>query len=424
MNFLSKLVGYFRGPASALNPSDFANSGLTINVADMDTQPLRPEGGTVTPVTAASVRTVPAAHACVSILSETLARLPWLVVDKAQPTVERPMRFVNGLLEDPARDVDGFTFWNGVLRDLFVDGNSYVAIVRVGGTPRELIHGTLSEMRREAGEWRYRLDVPHATTSGTVTTNLLDSSDVIHLRWSQYNPRTGRSESPIRAAARTSLGLHESINRYQKGILDKGVHSNMVIGGDTALIAQLGATEYAKLNKAVQKAQGLNEAGKPFVLPAGFTAREIGFSSVDLQLLEVAKFTVEDIARVYGVPLFLLQVNQGKATEPQGSNLQEQFTAFQRTSLSNHVARITSELTRKLLSTEQRRSLRIHIPTERVSMGTMEDVVGIVDIAVQKGAFLTVNEGRHLFGYPPISGGDELRQPTGAPAQETSDETV
>jgi len=358
---------------------------LTINRSvSGDNLTLSPDGGTLSFVGTGSIRTVPAAHACVAILAETLARLPWQVVDKNQPTVERRLVGVQAILENPATDVDEFTFWNGLLRDLFINGNAYAYIRRDNRqAPVKLYHGSLSEIRRVSGAWNYRLNILDDNNNGTVTTNLLRPNDVLHFRWTQYNPFTGLSDSPITFAAKEALKLYEATYKHQSSVLSKGVHAPMIIRADTQLIAQIGASEYKKLTKAVQAAQGLNEAGKPFTLPAGFDAKQAGFSSLDMQLLEIARFTVEDIARVYGVPLFMLQVNQGKATEPQGSNLQEQFTAFQRTAIASNVARLTSELTRKLLTNEQKRTLRVNIPSEKVSMGTMQDVVGGIDTAVQ-----------------------------------------
>ena len=53
--------------------------------------------------------------------------------------------------------------------------------------------------------------------------------------------------------------------------------------------------------------QGLVNAGKPIILEEGATYKEINIKPVDAQLLESKRFQIEDICRIYRVPLHLVQ---------------------------------------------------------------------------------------------------------------------
>ena len=164
---------------------------------------------------------------------------------------------------------------------------------------------------------------------------------------------------------------------------------------------------------------GFINAGRPPLLPPGFRIVQTGLSPHDIQLIELLKFTITDIARTWQVPLFLLQHFEQSTGGWANSNLAEQWTNFVRFSLKGHIERYTDEIDRKLMPMAMRKQRKSFIDVEPLIAGDMEAQAKIVETLVAKAAVWTPEEAREYTGRPrkPRSG-EKLRQPTGAPMQD------
>ena len=146
-----------------------------------------------------------------------------------------------------------------------------------------------------------------------------------------------------------------------------------------------------------------------------------GLSAADIQLIELLKYSVEDVGRAFGVPPRMLgHFHEGAKV---ATTFEGHAVDFERWSIQEHVQRVQAQLTTKLVSADDAAAgLVVRMPADRIRAGSWTEQVRAVDQAVAKAGVMTINEGRRLLRLPPVPDGDRLLQPKGAPTQETETE--
>ena len=227
------------------------------------------------------------------------------------------------------------------------------------------------------------------------------------------------SPSPILYAAAAALETARSAIQHNLGTLAQGLHANRVIVGAAGALESMAGLvrEKEDLIKIAREIEtifsGAVNAGKTPSLPFGFDIKDLGgFSAVDLELVKLLEWTVDDVVRVFGVPKWLL------SREATPKKLDQSGETFSRFSLQHRRRNIEDELTIKLLSPMERaRGLAVRMDTTHYALGSLTDRAMVANQLVARTGILTINEGRELVNLPPIEGGDKLIQPQGAPEQ-------
>ncbi|WP_206812570.1 phage portal protein [Paradesulfitobacterium ferrireducens] len=126
--------------------------------------------------------------------------------------------------------------------------------------------------------------------------------------------------SPIEyVSSAIKLGL--SYERFGTNFYKNGANSSGVIEYPGTLAEQA----YERLKKDFARSyQGLANTGKPIILEGGAKFTQLMIKHADAQLIESKKFQLEDIARIYRVPLHLIQ-NLDRATN---NNIEHQSLEF------------------------------------------------------------------------------------------------
>ena len=139
-----------------------------------------------------------------------------------------------------------------------------------------------------------------------------------------------------------------------------------------------------------------------------------GVSSVDLQLVELLKWSIEDICRVYDVPPRMVHHQHvGIRVDPKLSQLSSYFVRW---SVLRHARRINAQMTHKLMPVRDiKRKRLIRMNPDMLTAGTFEEKVVAAGSAVSQYGLLTINEGRTFLGYEIRADGDKLISPIGAP---------
>ncbi len=379
--------------------------------------PGRPDRETGTDVAA-----VPAIWAAVTLVSQLLARLPHVAgrwVDGYwQPDPDHP---VSRLLADPDPGRMDPQQWRGYYyRGLVAGGNGYAIIhrdLRMRPVQLELAEAARAEWVGRGGERtrQYHL-YPLTTFRGHLVTQQeratrWPASEVLAVHGPGFDGLA--SPSPIEAAGRAHVEVLGRAVQHQLQHL-KGVQLKNAI--ETAWEMQgLGDADRGRLYTDLREQwTGAQAAGKVPILPPGFRLVHPQTSPADLQIVELLKWGVEDIARIFGVPPMELFSNQG---ETSGRTIEAQNAWLERRTLSGHVTRIEAQYTQRLFTREARtRGWAVRLPLERALLGSLSEVAKSVELLVTRGGLLTVNEGRGLMGYPPRTDGDRLLPPKGSPA--------
>lgn len=131
-------------------------------------------------------------------------------------------------------------------------------------------------------------------------------------------------------------------------------------------------------------------------------------SNVDAQWLETRKYSIEEVARLTGVPPFLLMDIEKQTSWGTGVAMQNKLLA--QYVLDGYCRRIEQRLSRLIDSPTAGRFVEFDMAG--LLQGSADEVSALL-LAQVNGGLLTPNEARRIMNLGPVDGGDELRVPSG-----------
>lgn len=271
---------------------------------------LTKSGASVNEHTALAVATV---RTCVNLRSDLIAMLPLKVYRKTERgSIEQPDHPLARLFR--GKVAPGFTSfkWRKCVQTCFdLGGNGYTRIYRNAYAEPERLRwlkpaDVLPLENRQTGAVGWRVNGQ----------GVLFEHDVLHVANLSTNGRTGRSPiQDLRETVGLSLTAEEAAARsFSNGNRRPGV----IVGRENY------TKEKAEVFLAywMQHYGGAANTGKvPFVW-GGVDWKEAGFSNQDAELLLTRKFTKEEIASIFQIPLHLVNSTE-KSTAGYGANVAE-----------------------------------------------------------------------------------------------------
>lgn len=397
MGFMARLTGLFRAETRARDPGDdFWYTGLSESTAT---------GINVGQITALQAS---ACAACVSILSEDVAKLPVHVYrgrsDGGQEIVkDHP---VERLLQKPNIDQDRFEFVETMQMALLLRGNAYAVILRDGrGRPTGMVPvnpDNVALWESPGGMLFYRVtrigyrerwmlrDFP----------DLIPAEDVFHLRWMSQDRVAGLSRISL---ARESLGLSLAQEQHAARLAGNGARPGGVLQTDKKLTKEV----LDRLKSQWQESYGgWARTGKTAVLEEGLKWQALTMNSVDMEFLASRRFQVEEIARLFHVPPHKLGIAATGGTGPSMAAINQDYM---NNVVSSYVERWETKIDDVFslrdeglfLEFDVNRFLRADIQTRLNALRT--GVVGMI---------YTPNEARRSEGLADVEHGNTLYQPT------------
>lgn len=153
--------------------------------------------------------------------------------------------------------------------------------------------------------------------------------------------------------------------------------------------------------------QGGMNTGTPMLLEAGGEFQVFTIKPADAQLIENKKFQIEDIARIYRVPLHLIQ-NLDKATN---NNIEHQSLEFVMYTMLPWFKRWEENINMQLLTPAERRAgFYVEFKLDGLLRGDMLSRSRSYAVGRQWG-WLSVNDIRKLENMSPIANGDIYLEP-------------
>lgn len=243
--------------------------------------------------------------ACVSIISRTIAQLPKNVMvrgDNGGRSVaeDHPLNYV--LHTSANVELTSFEFWERVVVHLMTHGNAF-ARIRRDSKDRALELELLNPLRMwvtrdySTGVRVYR----YMTDKGDAEYFTDYERTLLHIPAMSDNDLIGIS--PIQQFAQT-IDLANTTETVQAKFFENGALSPafLSIPGNVNLELQ------KKMEEAIKSQTGTRTRwGNVLILQNGAKLEPIETNFVNLQLIDLRKFEVEDIARIHGVPLHLIQ---------------------------------------------------------------------------------------------------------------------
>lgn len=141
------------------------------------------------------------------------------------------------------------------------------------------------------------------------------------------------------------------------------------------------------------------------VLEAGAKFEPLNMTPADVQLLETRKFTVEDIARWFGIPSAM--INDTSKTTTWGTGVEQLIEGFYKFRLRPMLESLEQAIDKRVLTVAQRLKYSVEFSLDAILRGSLKDRLETGSKAVQNG-LMTRNEWRQLENLPPIEGADTL----------------
>ena len=341
-----------------------------------------------------------AVYACVRILSETMASLPIVLYRKREDGGKDRVidHWLYRLLcRRPNRYQNPFEWREMLQGHLALRGNAYCQIItNPRGEITELLPIHPDRVRVEvmrSGEFRYRV------TDRFGDETVLARSAVWHLRGLSSDGVMGMN--PIELA-RESLGIALAAHDYGARFFANDAKPS---GGWIEFPGSFKDPEAKKVfRESYQAAQSGANRGKVLVLENGMKFHEAGVTNKDAQFLELRKFQITDIARLFRVPPHMI-ADLDRATF---SNIEQQSLEFVMHTMTPWAERWEASIEAELLLDND--PLEIEFDFANLMRGDAASRSAYYQSGIQNG-WLTRNEARIAENLNPIDGLDEPLRP-------------
>ena len=333
--------------------------------------------------------------ACVSLISDTISALP---VDTyiRKDGIAFPYRPRPAWVSRPDAMINSTTFWQQTMISLLLDGNAFIRIFRDPITGQILSMMVLDPMkvavsRRANGTKRY-------TYTGEDGKEL-SSDDILHITGSIVLPGSIRGKSTV-DSLKENLGLSMSLESFAARFFGQGTQTSGVIEYPGALSAE----QAENLSKSFDRAhKGYRKAHKTGILSGGATFKPTAVANDQAQMLDSRRLAVEDVARMFRVPSFMVGLNE-RGSQSYGSNEQNAISFVTHT-LRPWLAKLEDAFSALLPDTAY-----LAFNTDDLLRGDYASRIEGYAKMLQNGVMST-NEVRRKENMRPIDGGDVVRVP-------------
>jgi HK97 family phage portal protein len=354
---------------------------------------------------------VTAVYRAVSIIAGSVAALPIRAFrdrDDGREDLGAPWFEV-----EPYPDVSPFQFKELVLTDLLLWGNHYSLKVRSENGDRIL---------RLLRIPPWQVSVKREQSTGLNPSGKLYRCagaaapytpwELLHVPGLGYDGLVGLS--PI-SLARQAIGLAVAAEEYGARLFGSGALMSGILTTDQALPDE--ATAEALKARWKAKIAGVARAHEVAVLDRGAKFEPVSINPEDAQMLATRQFSIQEIARLFGVPPFLLADSSGSTSW--GSGLQTFGEMFVRFTLTTWLSRVEQRFSAHLLP----RGQEARFVTDALLRGSATERAAYYQTMTQIGA-LTVDEIRDREDLPPMPDDDEEPEPDPEPEEEPAEEEV
>ena len=331
-----------------------------------------------------------AVYACVRVLSEAIAQLPlhlYKYNDKGKEQVpQHPLYFL--LHDQPNPEMTSFVFRETLMSHLLIYGNAYAQIIRNGrGDVLGLYPLMPDKMKVDRDEKnrliyiysRYDEANPNLKEQGDI---VLYADEVLHIPGLGFDGLVGYS--PI-ALAKNAIGISIACEEYGASFFGNGASPSGVLEHPGVI------KNPERVRDAWQRAYGGRNAHKVAVLEEGMKFTPIAIPNNEAQFLETRKFQIEEIARMYRVPLHMI----GDLDHATFSNVEHLSLDFVKYSLDPWIVRWEQELQKALLSNSEKGRYFIKFNVDGLLRGDYASRMQGYSIGIQNG-FLCPNDVREL----------------------------
>lgn len=332
---------------------------------------------------------VPSIWAAVNFISGTLASLPLEVFENGEKVTDGIGSWLNRAVNP---NVSSFQWRKYTFEQVLTGGRSVTLIVRNGrGDVTDLVPIDPSNLHVHESKTE---DFP--TKTYRTKNQIYEATEVIDLTY-----MVKHNMLDIRGPIMTNkdiVGLAIAATRYgSKSFQSGGIPPAVLQGPFQSGVAATRASE----DVAAATAKLAREGRSVLALPSGHELKSVGFSPDDMQLIELQRFCIEQIARIYSLPpVFLQDLSNGTY-----SNTEQQDLHFVKHTLRRWIEQTEQEMNLKLFGRESSREVRFNV--DSLLRGDLKTRMEAHATSIQNG-IKTPNEVRDIEGLDPQESGDDL----------------
>lgn len=365
-------------------------------------------------VTPKSALTLPVVYACVRVIAETIASLPFGLYMQTKEGSEKATehQLWRLLHDEPNPEMTSFTFRETMMTHLLTYGNSYSQkIYNMRGELTGLYPLLPSNMDVDR-DGDGKLVYTYTGTNGQRTK--LEAWQVLHIPGLGFDGVMGYS--PI-AMEKNAIGLGLAAEEYGSKFFGNGAIPSGILTHPNHV------KDPAKLRDAWNKAYGgSGNANKVAVLEEGMSFQRVTIPNNEAQFLETRRFQTEEICRIFRVPPHMI----GNLEHATFSNIEHQSIDFAVHTIRPWCVRIEQACNKSLLTRQEAGRFYTSINLDGLMRGSYKERMEGYSIGIQNG-FLSPNDVRALENMNPIpkeQGGDTyITNGTMKPLKQAATET-
>lgn len=376
-----------------------------VTVADLPAEILglaaSKSGKSVTVSNALKVATV---LACVRVISEGVAQVPFRLLRKdGRDTLEARDHMLWSVLHRKPNEVTtSFGFRETLIIHAALTGNGFAFINRNNrGEVLELINIEPNAVTIKKSDMMGQ--PPKYEVSGRNNAkHTFPAEAILHIQGPSWDGIDGMEVVKL---AREAIGLAMATEEAHSRLHANGARP----GGLLSVEGTLGKDQFAALKKwLTDNYEGSDNAWKTMILDRSAKFLPMALSGVDAQHLETRRFQIEEICRIFRV-MPIMVCSQDKSSTYAGA--EQNFLAHVVHTLGPWFERIEQAFDCQLLTDAERKAGYYTKLEERgLLRGALKDTAEYIYKLCGLGV-LTRNEGREMLDLNPITGLDELLTP-------------
>jgi HK97 family phage portal protein len=333
-------------------------------------------------------------YACVRVISESIASLPFIVYERVERGKKRSTNhYLYDILHNqPNPDMSAFTYKELMVAQLLLWGNHYSQKIYGLDGRLKYLYPLLPEKMRV--ERKNGVNIYIYTTEKEEV--VLSPYEVFHIPGFGFDGLVGKS---VISMARESIGLGLALEEFGARYFSNNTHVGAVVEHPR----KLDSTSYDNLKSALnEKYTGLGKTHKLLILEDGLKYTKTAVQANDAQFIESRRFQIEEIAgRIFRVQLHLI----GELSHATFSNIEHQGIEFVTYTLMPWLKRIEQAVQIDLFDYSNRQTYFAEHLVNSLLRGDIQTRYNAYAQARQNG-WMSANDIRELENMNPIEAGD------------------
>lgn len=343
-----------------------------------------------------SALAVSATFACVSLIARTVGSLPVRVLQERDGRrVALPDHWLGALLRRPNSWQTGDELVESLTAAMLLHGNGYARIRRAPGTREPLQLLPLHPRRVRVDRTGENTATYYVTPWDGGREERVPAADMLHVRGYTRDGLVGLS---VLEAAGDVFGAAQAAQDFAARFWANDATPPLVI----TYPGKLSDQALERMRKSWRATYGGTQRNNPALLEDGVKVERLGLDTASAQALDARRFSVTEIARIFGVPPHM--VGDTDRSTSWGSGIEAQAIGFYQQTLRYWLVRWEHALESTLAPDDPR--LIVEFNLDNLLRG---------DIAARSAAYATMithgvitpNEARRFENLDPIAGGDQ-----------------